>query len=99
MADHHVKLRILSPTGITAERECDIVQMVIPDDSKGRGGGSVGIEAGHASTVMALADGDVEAVLDGHCALRAHVHGGFASVADDVVTVLSDSAEVDKTEK
>ena len=99
MPDRHVKLRILSPTGVTAEAECDIVQLVIPDDSTGHHGGSIGIEAGHASAVMVLAEGDVDAnMLDGSSVLHAHVQSGFASVADDLVTVLSDSAVVEKTE-
>ena len=96
MTEHHMKLRLLSPTGVTAETECDLVQMVIPDDATGHGGGSIGIEAGHASAVMALADGDLEADMDGKTVLHAHVHGGFASVEKDIVTVLSDNAELDQ---
>jgi len=96
--DRLLKLRILTPAGAVAETECDTVLLTLADGRNGRGGGSVGIRSGHAAAIMALADGEATAERDGKAVLRAHVASGFASVSDDVVTVLSDSAALAASE-
>ena len=93
--EHALKLRILSPEGLQSEIVCDGVQLLLPDDADGRGGGSLGIRSGHAPAVMALDAGPVTATRGEETVLRAQVSGGFASVADNVVTVLSDSVSIE----
>jgi F-type H+-transporting ATPase subunit epsilon len=53
--------------------------------------GEIGILRGHAPLVILLGDGELR-VQTGSDVQRFHVSGGFMQVADDVVTVLSESA-------
>ena len=85
-------LRVLTPAGSMAEESCDGVQLILRDGADGRGGGSMGILRGHAPAVMALGEGTVRAVLNGKVSLCLRVSGGFDSVRDDIVTVITDSA-------
>ena len=89
--DACMTLRILTPEGAAAERGCDSVVFLLPDGADGRGGGFAGIMRNHAPAVMALAEGPLRASLDGKPVLEAVVSGGFASVRDNVVTVLTES--------
>ena len=91
-------LRLLTPGGLAAEVGCDSVQLVIVDDAEGRGGGSVGILRGHVPAVMALADGPVTADLSHRPVFRGTVLRAFASVENDVVTVLAESVTVGEAE-
>ena len=98
MADASVPmmLRVLTPAGTAAETGCESVVFSIPDDAKGRGGGLVGIQRDHAPAVFAVAGGLVRATLRGRDVLLLTVSGGFASVKDNVVTVLTDSAVIEE---
>ena len=91
-------LRLLTPVGYSAETVCDSVRLTLKDNAEGRGGGSVGILYGHAPAVMALGNGPVTAKEDGEVVLSAVLESGFASVRDNVVTVISDSAVLDGSE-
>lgn len=53
--------------------------------------GEIGILRGHAPLVILLGEGELR-VQTGGSVQRFHVSGGFMQVADDVVTVLSESA-------
>ena len=88
-------LRLLTPTGTSAETACDSVLLTQRDSVDGRGGGLVGIREDHAPAVIALGDGSVSASLGSRTVFRAAVSGGFASVQDNVVTVITDSAVID----
>ena len=88
-------LRMLTPTGLSEEIACDSVVLMQRDGAAGHDGGLVGIHIGHAPAVIALGDGPVKASLGAKTVLRASVSGGFASVLDNVVTVITDSASVD----
>ena len=91
-------LRLLTPAGTSAEVPCDSVQLTLRDDAKGRGGGWIGILRDHAPAVMALGNGGIQASLDGECVFRASADGGFASVGDNVITVITDSAVIEGRE-
>lgn len=88
-------LRLLTPKGTSAETACDSVLLTQRDSVEGRGGGLVGIRADHAPAVIALGEGPVTASLGQRIVFRAAVSGGFASVLENVVTVITDSAVVD----
>jgi F-type H+-transporting ATPase subunit epsilon len=53
--------------------------------------GEVGVLRGHAPMLVLLGAGEMR-VTSGGSEQRFHVEGGFMQVADDVVTVLSESA-------
>lgn len=89
-------LRLLTPTGVSAETECDSVQLTLRDDAEGKQGGLVGIQRDHAPAVMALGQGPIRASLRQTQVFRATASGGFASVQDNVVTVITDSAVIDE---
>ena len=88
-------LRLLTPTGTTAETACDGVLLMQRDSAEGHGGGLVGIREDHAPAVIALGEGPVIASLGTRTVFRASVAGGFASVQENVVTVITDNAVVD----
>ena len=62
------------------------------DDETGHGGGQVGFHRGHLPAVLALGDGPADALLHGEAVFHTVVHGGFASVRNDVIRVITDSA-------
>ncbi len=93
-----MKLRLLSPTGVAAEVPCDSAQLFLRDNAQGRGGGMMGIKRGHIPAVMALGQGPVRASLGGTVVFSARVDGGFASVRDNEIIVITDSAVVDGAE-
>ena len=86
-------LRIVTPDGMAGETACDSVSLLLRDDTEGKKGGSVGIWKDHAPAVMALGSGPVTASLRGTRVLETSVYGGFASVRDNTVTVITDRAE------
>jgi len=96
--DAPLTLRLMTPTGTAAEVRCDSVQLTLRDDARGRGGGLTGILRGHAPAVMALGKGPARASLAGERVFSAAVDGGFASVRNDVITVITDSAAIDGAE-
>ena len=99
MTDRLITLRLVTPSGEAAAVQCGSVQLVMRSDAEGRRGGLVGIRRDHAPAVIALDDGPILASLDGRPVLRAYAAGGYASVRDNVVTVLSDAVRTEKTEE
>lgn len=87
-------LRLLTPAGVSAAVACDSVQLTLRDGADGRGGGRMGIQRDHAPAVLALGPGLVRASRAGAIVFLAMVGDGFASVKDNVITVITDSAEV-----
>lgn len=97
MADSNapLTLRLLTPAGTSAEAACDSVQLTLRDDRNGRGGGLIGIRRNHAPAVLAIGKGVIRASLGGKTVFRAVAEDGFASVGDNVVTVITDSAVIE----
>ena len=90
-----VTLRIVTPCGIALETGCDSVTLPLADGQGGAGGGSMGIRRGHVRAELALCAGCVRAVTGGAVQRSVSVAGGFALVADNAVTVVTDSAKID----
>lgn len=55
--------------------------------------GEIGILPGHESVLALLASGPVSVMTTGGETIRAAVHGGFLTVADDNVSILAEVAE------
>ena len=83
MADR-LKVAIISPESTIYEGEADMVVAPAWD-------GEVGVLRGHAPMLVLLGSGEMRVTGAGG-EQRFHVEGGFMQVADDVVTVLSESA-------
>jgi F-type H+-transporting ATPase subunit epsilon len=83
MADR-LKVAIISPESTIYEGEADMVVAPAWD-------GEVGVLRGHAPMLVLLGAGEMR-ISSGTAVQRFQVQGGFMQVADDVVTVLSESA-------
>ena len=81
-------LKIIGSHSKSEEIECDSIHFQIPDDSRGCGGGSMGIRPGHENSLIALAPGAVDAFLKGEKIFSAEISGGFMTDKDDIVTVV-----------
>jgi len=79
-----MKVSVISPEKTIFEGEADMVVAPAWD-------GEVGVLKGHAPMLMLLGNGSLR-VKNGGSEERFEVSGGFMQVADDVVTVLSESA-------
>lgn len=84
MAAGNLKVAIISPESTVYEGEADMVVAPAWD-------GEVGVLRGHAPMLVLLGAGEMR-VTRGGSTQRFRVEGGFMQVADDVVTVLSESA-------
>lgn len=84
MAASNLKVAIISPDRTVYEGEADMVVAPAWD-------GEVGVLRGHAPMLVLLGAGEMR-VTSGASTQRFQVEGGFMQVADDVVTVLSESA-------
>lgn len=82
-------LKVVTPEGVDRTLECDSVSLWMAPDTKGRGEGSIGIRKGHTAAVIALGNGPVHAVLEERTVFSAATDGGFATVLNDTVTVVS----------
>ena len=82
-------LKIVSPQGVGLTVNCDSISLWMAPDRRGKGEGSIGIRKGHANAVIALGTGKAEAKLDGKTVYTAVTEGGFATVLDDTVTVVT----------
>ncbi len=87
-----VLLKIVTPTGEAAVVSCDSVQMKTPDDAEGKNGGWIGIRRGHMDALLAIVEGPVVALKNGREVARIPVGEGFASVKENVVTVITQDA-------
>jgi F-type H+-transporting ATPase subunit epsilon len=83
MADA-MKVAIISPERTVFEGDADMVVAPAWD-------GEVGVLRGHAPMLVLLGAGEMR-VTSGGTEQKFRVEGGFMQVADDVVTVLSESA-------
>ena len=88
-----VTLKVVTPTGVFAETECDSVTLTAADNADGQGGGSIGILPGHLPGIFALAEGEIRYRIGEKRSVCCTVRGGFASLRDDVLTVLTNSVE------
>lgn len=87
-----IRLSIASPTGVIFDGDCDALTVTVADSAAdGSFGGSAGIHPGHIAAAAALADGGrVRARLDGEVVLDILLRGGFAQIAPDRVSILTD---------
>ena len=86
-----MELIILTPHGEAVDVRCDSVHLTLCDDETSHGGGLVGFHRGHLPAVLALGDGAADAMLHGESVFHSTLHGGFSSVRDDVIRVITDS--------
>lgn len=82
-------LNILSPEGRHPAVTCDSVHLILSDDDTGKGGGSCGIRTGHAKAMLALSKGSITAFMKEEKVFEVQTGGGFATVENDVVTVVA----------
>ena len=83
-----LRVVVISPEATVFEGEADMVVAPAWD-------GELGILRGHAPLMALLGSGDLR-VRRGGATEHFHVQGGFLQVVDDVVTVLSERAEIAK---
>lgn len=87
-------LRIVTSDGVDRTVGCDSVMLWMAPDSNGKGEGFIGIRKGHVDAVIALGNGKTEARLGGELVFSAITEGGFATVQNDTVTVVSLHTEI-----
>ena len=87
-------LKIVTPEGVDHSIDCDSVSLWMAPDSKGKGEGSLGIRKDHVNAVIALGNGPVTAQLQGNTVFSAQSEGGFATVMNNVITVVSQQMTV-----
>ena len=84
-------LKIVTPHGSRDPIRCDSVRLTICDNLNGRGGGSYGIRAGHAKTLLTLDKGVIRAFQSGQEVLAGESGIGFATVEQNTVTVVTEA--------
>lgn len=84
-------LNIVTPNGARDPIRCDSVRLTICDDLSGKGGGSYGIRAGHAESLLSLGKGVVKAFFSGQNVLTGESDIGFATVERNTVTVVTEA--------
>ena len=88
-----LKIRVITPHGQAGSALCDSIRLIISDDAQGKHGGSIGIHRGHENAVISLAAGPVIGMLNGETVFSVNIKDGFATVRNDLVTVVTDSLE------
>lgn len=83
-----LKLHIITPDGEFYNEPDQSVERIIIKTTEG----DMGILYDHIPTTVALASGPVVIVKDGKKMVGV-IHGGFAEIKEDMVTLLSDAAE------
>ncbi len=83
-----MQLVVSTPNGSLQPIECDSVHLTVCDDSNGKNGGSYGIRKGHIKALIALEQGKITAFLNDKTVFSAENGNGFATVENDVVTVV-----------
>ena len=83
-----IKLRVVTPIGAAFDARCDSVRL----NAAGEDGvpGMIGIRQGHLPALILLERGRLTAFLNGASVADIGIGGGFATVAEDTVTVLTD---------
>ncbi len=77
-------LRIVTPTGCALEQTCDSVRLSTPD-------GSIGIRKGHIKSLILLGSGPISAYLNDELIASKEAGSGFATVDNNLITVIADS--------
>ena len=88
-----MQLIIATPKGSISPIECDSVHLNISDDSKGKNGGNYGIRKGHVKALFSLEEGNISALLKGETVFSTKVSDGFATVENDIITVVVEKCE------
>ncbi|MBQ6824667.1 MAG: hypothetical protein IJP27_08425 [Clostridia bacterium] len=88
-------LKVITPVGAEKTILCDSVRLHICDGEDGKGGGSYGIHAGHVNAIFALEPGPLLAFRAGEKIFSVHCGSGFATVKQDVITLVAESIEKD----
>lgn len=83
-------LKIVTPESLVGPFECDSVHFIITDDKTGNGGGEYGVRSGHIRSVISVDKGNVTAYLDGKQVFETKVDGGFATVENNIVTIVTE---------
>lgn len=83
-------LKIVTPRGGYGPYACDSIHLTVSDNAKGKGGGSYGIRAGHIKALLSLSAGKISAYRSGGLVLAGVCGNGFATVAQDAVTVVAE---------
>ena len=83
-------LNIVTPNGARDPVQCDSIRLMICDDLNGKGGGSYGIRAGHAKSLLSVDKGVITAFLSGQNVLTGKSGAGFATVEQNTVTVVTE---------
>lgn len=86
-----LELKIVSLNKSIDPVKCDSVNLILCDDDMGNGGGSIGIRQGHIKSLLSVAKGKVTAYLDGKEVFSCQTEGGFATVENDIVTVVTEN--------
>lgn len=86
-------LKIVTPVGGYGPYACDSIHLTVSDSAKGKGGGSYGIRAGHIKSLLSLQKGEISAYRRGEKVLAGMCGNGFATVAQNVVTVVVEEYE------
>jgi F-type H+-transporting ATPase subunit epsilon len=85
VAAKRLSVALITPESTVYEGDADMVVVPAWD-------GEVGILRGHAPMLALLGEGEMRVTRDG-AEERFYVSGGFMQVADDVVSVMSETAE------
>jgi F-type H+-transporting ATPase subunit epsilon len=85
VASERLSVALITPESTVYEGDADMVVVPAWD-------GEVGILRGHAPMMALLGEGEMRVTRDGS-EERFYVSGGFMQVADDVVSVMSETAE------
>ncbi len=88
-------LKIVTPKGVDQTVPCDSVSLWMAPDGKGKGEGSIGIRKDHVNAVIALGNGPIEAHADGNTVFSARSEGGFATVLNNIITVVSQQIKIE----
>ncbi len=83
-------LKIVSKNGSSTPVECDSVHLTVCDDNNGCGGGSMGIRQGHVKSLISVDYGPITAYIEGKEIFSCKTDGGFATVENDIVTVVTE---------
>ena len=88
-----LSLKIITPVASFGPYSCDSVHLTLSDDLEERGGGSMGIRAGHAKALLSLSEGPINCYQKDQCILSGRAGGGFAGVENNCVTVVVEHFE------
>lgn len=91
----YLSLKVITPEKEYVYEKCDSVKFCVSDNEKGKGGGNYGIRKGHAKAVFSLDNGELKASLAGKTVAEGVTSTGFATVEENVVTVIVDEFNMD----